>query len=85
MLVGTTGFQSPADDYEQSRIDLAKELATTIASVLYIRVEGGSTRDDGINDDDIVVCDRAKTTTWCDNLSENLLIRCLPGAYSAPC
>ena len=61
VLAGTTGFQSPADDYEQSRIDLAKELVTTIASVFCMRVEGGSMEDAGIRDGDILVCDRART------------------------
>ena len=58
-IAGTTGFQSPADDYEQTRIDLAKELVTTIASVLCMRAEGSSMVEAGINNGDILVVDRA--------------------------
>jgi SOS-response transcriptional repressor LexA len=61
VLAGTTGFQSPADDYEQGRIDLTKELVTTVASVFCMRVEGGSMVDVGIFDGDIIVADRART------------------------
>lgn len=60
-LAGTTGFQSPADDYEQTRIDLAKELVTTLASVLCMRASGASMIKAGINDGDILVVDRART------------------------
>lgn len=56
---GTTGFQSPADDYEQERIDLAKELITTIASVFCMRAQGSSMVEAGIYDGDIIVADRA--------------------------
>ena len=59
-IAGTTGFQSPADDYEQTRIDLAKELVTTIASVLCMRAEGSSMVEAGINNGDILVVDRAR-------------------------
>lgn len=60
-VAGTTGFQSPADDYEQSRIDLAKELVTTLANVLCMRASGGSMEKAGIQDGDILVIDRART------------------------
>jgi DNA polymerase V len=60
-LAGTTGFQSPADDYVESRIDLAKELVTTLASVFCVRASGGSMVKVGINDGDILVIDRART------------------------
>lgn len=60
-LAGTTGFQSPADDYEQSRIDLARELVTTIASVFCSRAQGRSMEKAGIFDGDILVADRART------------------------
>lgn len=61
VLAGTTGFQSPADDYEQERIDLAKELVTTIASVFCMRAQGHSMTNAGIFDGDIIVADRAAT------------------------
>lgn len=60
-VAGTTGFQSPADDYEQCRIDLARELVTTIASVLCMRASGASMVKAGIEDGDILVVDRART------------------------
>lgn len=60
-MCGTTGFQSPADDYDQARIDLAKELVTTLASVFCMRAHGTSMTRAGINDGDILVLDRART------------------------
>lgn len=58
-MAGTTGFQSPADDYQESRIDIAKELVSTIASVFCMRAQGGSMIEAGIWDGDILVCDCA--------------------------
>lgn len=59
VMCGTTGFQSPADDYEQERIDLARELVTTIASVLVARADGNSMVKAGIQHGDLLVFDRA--------------------------
>ncbi len=61
VLAGTTGFQSPAEDYGETRIDLAKELVTTIASVFCMRVQGSSMTEAGIFDGDILVADRARS------------------------
>ena len=61
VLAGTTGFQSPADDYLEDRIDLARELVTTKASTFCWRVTGDSFRDSGIFDGSIVVIDYSRT------------------------
>lgn len=57
VLAGTTGFQSPADDYLDDRIDLAKELVTTKANTFCWRVSGRSFEKVGIIDGSIVVID----------------------------
>ncbi len=61
VLAGTTGFQSPADDYLEDRIDLARELITTKASTFCWRVAGDSFRDSGIFDGSIVVIDYSRS------------------------
>lgn len=42
-MAGTTRFQSPADDYQEDRINLARELVTTIPSVFCMRAQVCST------------------------------------------
>lgn len=58
---GTTGFQSPADDYLEDRIDLARELVTTKANHFCWRVSGDSFRTAGVLDGSIVVIDYSMT------------------------
>ena len=54
---GTTGFQSPADDYIEERIDLAKELVTNRPSTFCWRLGGQSFVKMGIPDGAIGVFD----------------------------
>ena len=61
VFAGTTGFQSPADDYLEDRIDLAKELVTTKANTFCWRVSGESFREAGVQDGSIVVIDYSQT------------------------
>ena len=61
VLAGTTGFQSPADDYLEDRIDLAKELVTTKANTFCWRVSGSSFEKVGIKDGAIVVIDYSRS------------------------
>jgi DNA polymerase V len=60
-FAGTTGFQSPADDYSEDRIDLASELVTTKANTFCRRVVGSSWEPLGISNGDIAVFDYSKT------------------------
>ena len=61
VFAGTTGFQSPADDYIDERIDLAKELITTHPNTFCWRVCGDSFREVGVLDGSVAVIDYSKT------------------------
>lgn len=53
------GFPSPADDYLEGEIDVARYLVARPASTFYIRVSGSSMVGIGIMDGDVVVVDRS--------------------------
>ncbi|RYF79530.1 MAG: translesion error-prone DNA polymerase V autoproteolytic subunit [Comamonadaceae bacterium] len=53
------GFPSPADDYACKRIDLNDILVTHPQATFMIRVAGDSMREEGIEDGDVLVVNRA--------------------------
>lgn len=53
------GFPSPAEDLGSKRIDLNDILLTHPQATFLFRVSGNSMKDAGINDDDIVLVNRA--------------------------
>ena len=53
------GFPSPADDHIESKLDLNKALIKHPSSTFFVKVEGESMKDAGINDGDILVVDRS--------------------------
>lgn len=53
------GFPSPADDYQDIKIDLNKELIRNQDATFFARVSGKSMIDAGLNDGDILVIDRS--------------------------
>lgn len=53
------GFPSPADDYLCKRIDLNEILVTHPQATFMFRVAGDSMRDEGIDDGDLLVVNRA--------------------------
>lgn len=55
----SAGFPSPAADFLENSIDLNKELSTNPLATFYIKVEGNSMMDAGINDKDVLVVDRS--------------------------
>ncbi len=58
------GFPSPAQDWEETAIDLVELLRLDRAASFVFRVSGQSMVDAGIHDDDVVVVDRdAKPTS----------------------
>ena len=57
------GFPSPAEGYEEERIDLADILITNKASTYCVRVKGNSMIDANICPDDVLVVDRSLETT----------------------
>ena len=60
LVIGvSTGFPSPAADFMEDTIDLNKELSENPLATFYIRVNGNSMIDAGIDDNDVLVVDRS--------------------------
>jgi DNA polymerase V len=55
----SAGFPSPANDFLENKIDLNKELSENPLATFYVRVNGNSMIDAGINDNDVLVVDRS--------------------------
>ncbi|MEO8516635.1 MAG: translesion error-prone DNA polymerase V autoproteolytic subunit [Flavobacterium sp.] len=55
----SAGFPSPAADFMETNIDLNKELSQNPLATFYIKVNGNSMIDAGINDKDVLVVDRS--------------------------
>ena len=59
----SAGFPSPALDFMETKIDLNKELSENPLATFFIKVEGHSMIDAGINDKDVLVVDRSLEPT----------------------
>jgi DNA polymerase V len=57
------GFPSPAEGYEEDRIDLADILVTNKASAYCVSVKGNSMVDANIFEDDVLVVDKSLEAT----------------------
>ncbi len=55
----SAGFPSPADDFQEIRISLDKELVKNPESTFYARVSGDSMIEAGLDDGDLIVIDRS--------------------------
>lgn len=55
----SAGFPSPAEGYEDGKLDLNEYLIANKAATFLIRAEGDSMRDAGILDGDLLVVDRS--------------------------
>jgi len=53
------GFPSPADDYIERQLDLHELMVAHPAATFFVRVQGDSMRDAGIQSGDILVVDRS--------------------------
>lgn len=53
------GFPSPADDYIEKNLDLNEFLIKHPSSTFFVRVEGESMKDAGINSGDILIVDKS--------------------------
>ncbi len=58
---GATGFPSPADDFLEEKLDLNKFLNTKPQATFYVRANGNSMIDAGIDTNDLLVVDRSLT------------------------
>jgi DNA polymerase V len=54
------GFPSPAEDYLQERLDIGRYLVKRPKTTFFMRVEGDSMIEAGVNDGDLLVIDRAE-------------------------
>ena len=55
----SAGFPSPAMDFMETAIDLNKALSENPLATFYMKVDGNSMIDAGINDKDVLVVDRS--------------------------
>lgn len=55
----SAGFPSPADDYVEKNLDLNELMVNHPSATFYVRVEGDSMKDAGIQSGDLLVVDRA--------------------------
>jgi DNA polymerase V len=55
------GFPSPAEDYLEKSLDIARYLIRRPKTTFFMRVEGDSMINAGINDGDLLVIDRAES------------------------
>lgn len=53
------GFPSPADDYIEKQLDLNELMVSHPSSTFFVKVEGESMKNAGINSGDILVVDRS--------------------------
>ncbi|WP_443946970.1 LexA family protein [Pedobacter sp. AW1-32] len=54
-----SGFQSPASDYLEGRLDIAEKLVVDSHSTFYFKMEGEAMRSFGIDEGDILIVDRS--------------------------
>jgi DNA polymerase V len=59
----SAGFPSPADDYEERKLDLNEHLIARPASTFFVKVSGQSMTGAGINDGDLLIIDRSAVVT----------------------
>ena len=57
----SAGFPSPAEDYEDKRLDINEYLIRNPVATFFFPVQGDSMQDAGILDGDILVVDRSVT------------------------
>lgn len=55
----SAGFPSPADDYIEQNLDLNEMMVKHPSATFFVRVEGDSMKDAGIQSGDLLVVDRA--------------------------
>jgi DNA polymerase V len=73
----SAGFPSPAADFMETNIDLNKALSENPLATFYIRVNGNSMIDAGINDKDVLVVDRSL-----EPQNNKIAICCIDGEFT---
>jgi DNA polymerase V len=73
----SAGFPSPAADFMETNIDLNAALSENPLATFYIRVNGNSMIDAGINDKDVLVVDRSL-----EPQNNKIAICCIDGEFT---
>jgi DNA polymerase V len=73
----SAGFPSPAADFMETNIDLNSALSENPLATFYIRVNGNSMIDAGINDKDVLVVDRSL-----EPQNNKIAICCIDGEFT---
>ena len=71
------GFPSPADDYMERGVDLNEELILNPAASFFVRVQGNSMRDAGIQSGDVLIVDKSITPA-----DRQIVVAMLNGAFT---
>jgi DNA polymerase V len=71
------GFPSPADDHLERALDLNEHLVRHPSATFFVRVQGESMRDAGINNGDILVVDRSLVAA-----NGNIVVAMLDGEFT---
>lgn len=71
------GFPSPAQDYVEQAIDLNQHCVSHPAATFYVKASGHSMVEEGINDGDMLIIDRAITARHGD-----IVLACLDGEFT---
>lgn len=73
----SAGFPSPAADFMETTIDLNTALSENPLATFYIKVNGNSMIDAGINDKDVLVVDRSL-----EPQNNKIAICCIDGEFT---
>lgn len=71
------GFPSPAEQYQETPLDLNELLVKRPAATFFVKVQGDSMIGEGIRDGDLLVVDRSLRPT-----SGDVIIACVDGDFT---
>lgn len=71
------GFPSPAEGYEESRVDINDIVVTQPDATFYVRVKGNSMVEANIHDGDILVVDRSL-----EAFNDDIVIAAVDGGFT---
>ena len=74
---GCAGFPSPAEQYQETSLDLNELLVKRPAATFFVKVQGDSMIGEGIRDGDLLVVDRSLRPA-----SGDVIIACVDGDFT---
>ena len=75
--MGCAGFPSPAEQYQETPLDLNELLVKRPAATFFVKVQGDSMIGEGIRDGDLLVVDRSLRPA-----SGDVIIACVDGDFT---